>query len=375
MKTAMTLRSLLWFFLLWCGLAASAQAHMTTPGQMTVLVKPAKQQIDVLLSIQQIDVLAYFKVISDKKQKYTLKPEVWKKLKPRVAAYFTKGVEVYNDITPCKAFKSRFLPHRAGRFYFFLEMKCDEPLEKLLFKNTVLFDDVGGYKHFGRIQIGKKLYTTIFSKRLPGLPLKVSKAYARTKKVKVEGGFWSTLGRYTFLGFWHILEGIDHVLFVIALLLAGPRWKQLLAIVTAFTIGHSVTLALSAMRWFTLPAKPIEAIIALSILYIAIENFLLHQKQEEPKHRYLVTLLFGLIHGFGFSYVLRDQIGLPQNALVPALASFNVGVELGQLAILALVVPLWSWVRKQSMYEKAFLVANSAIGAMALVWLIERTLL
>jgi hypothetical protein len=145
-------------------------------------------------------------------------------------------------------------------------------------------------------------------------------------------------------GIHHILIGPDHILFLIGLLLLGGGWKALLKIVTAFTIGHSITLSLAALNVVTPPANIIEPAIALSIIFVGADNLVRGGGRDV---RALIALTFGLVHGFGFANVLRE-FGLPREALGWSLFSFNVGVEIGQLCIVLLVASALALVRRRS---------------------------
>jgi len=145
-------------------------------------------------------------------------------------------------------------------------------------------------------------------------------------------------------GIHHILIGPDHILFLIGLLLLGGGWKALLKIVTAFTIGHSITLSLAALNIVTPPPTVIEPAIALSIVFVGADNLVRGGGRDV---RALIALTFGLVHGFGFANVLRE-FGLPREALGWSLFSFNVGVEIGQLFIVLLVASALTLVRKRS---------------------------
>ena len=145
-------------------------------------------------------------------------------------------------------------------------------------------------------------------------------------------------------GIHHILIGPDHILFLIGLLLLGGGWKALLKIVTAFTIGHSITLSLAALNIVTPPPNVIEPAIALSIVFVGADNLVRGGGRDV---RALIALTFGLVHGFGFANVLRE-FGLPREALGWSLFSFNVGVEIGQLFIVLLVATALTVVRRRS---------------------------
>ncbi|MEE4173822.1 MAG: HupE/UreJ family protein [Xanthomonadales bacterium] len=178
---------------------------------------------------------------------------------------------------------------------------------------------------------------------------------------------------YTVLGMEHILLGIDHLLFVLALLLIISGWRKLVATITAFTVAHSITLAASTLGWVNMPGPPVEAVIALSILFVAVE--IVHWRQGRPgitrQRPWLVAFAFGLLHGFGFAGALSD-IGLPEHAIPLALLFFNLGVELGQLVFVAAMLVTSALLRRISWPDWAWRVPVYGIGAMAGFWTIER---
>lgn len=175
---------------------------------------------------------------------------------------------------------------------------------------------------------------------------------------------------YTLLGVEHILGGFDHLIFVLALLFLVSFNKRLLLTITAFTGAHSLTLGLSALGWLTLRSPPVEATIALSIMLVAGEA--LH-KQTTLSRRWpaLVAFLFGLVHGLGFAGALQD-IGLPQNHLMVALLTFNVGVELGQLFVVCLAYVVYRVLAARPKFAMARTPALYAIGSVAAYWSIGR---
>ncbi|HEX2534159.1 MAG TPA: HupE/UreJ family protein [Chitinophagaceae bacterium] len=176
---------------------------------------------------------------------------------------------------------------------------------------------------------------------------------------------------YLKLGFEHIIpEGLDHILFVVALCLLGRNLKTILWQATAFTVAHSITLALSLQNIITLPGNLVEPIIALSIVFVAVENLLL---TELKPWRLGIVFLFGLIHGLGFASALNET-GLPRNAFFTSLLSFNVGVELGQAAVIAVVYGLLVYpFRNQVRYRKALVYPLSGLIALvAMYWAVER---
>lgn len=188
---------------------------------------------------------------------------------------------------------------------------------------------------------------------------------------------WQVARTYLVLGVEHILTGYDHLLFVIALVLLLGRPVVVIKAATAFTVAHSLTLAGTTLGLFGLAQAPVEALVALSIVFLAVE--IVKQRDGMPRLSeripWVVAFFFGLIHGFGFAGALRE-IGLPEHELPMALFTFNVGVELGQLAIIAAVLAALSLMRRFAPQARrpATLAATYAIGTVASFWFIQRLL-
>jgi len=195
---------------------------------------------------------------------------------------------------------------------------------------------------------------------------------ARETRIELEPGA-SGRGAASFftLGIHHILIGFDHLLFLLALVLRGGNLWSLLKIITAFTLAHSITLALAVFDVVVLPGRLVEAAIALSIAYVAAENLFL---KHAVSHRWAVSFLFGLVHGFGFSSVLRE-LGLPTQGLAWSLLSFNLGVEVGQAAAVALMLPLLLWLRRFKWEPRAVATLSGVVLVVGLGLFVERVLL
>lgn len=204
---------------------------------------------------------------------------------------------------------------------------------------------------------------------LPGQPLVQAVFSAESPQQTFTGqqSLWEQLFEFAALGVEHIFLGYDHVLFLLALIVVGGRLLSLVKVVTAFTVAHSITLCLAALEIVRLPSEWIEAGIALSIVYVAAENFWL----KRPDYRWTITFAFGLVHGFGFANVLRE-LGLPTHGLVASLFAFNAGVEIGQVGIVALVFPLIAWLGRQSYQRTVVLVVSAVIGLFGVGWFVER---
>jgi len=195
--------------------------------------------------------------------------------------------------------------------------------------------------------------------------------------VTIEGprSAWLVAWDYTILGVEHILSGIDHLLFVLALLLIVKGMRTLVMTVTAFTLAHSITLAAATLGWLWVPGPPVEAVIALSILFLASELVKVNHGQQSLTANYpwLVAFTFGLLHGFGFAGALT-QVGLPQNEIPLALLMFNVGVELGQLMFILVVLVLIRALHKirYNWPQWIYQLPAYVIGSMAAFWFVER---
>lgn len=190
------------------------------------------------------------------------------------------------------------------------------------------------------------------------------------KGVVYQGANESVLGylvQFLKLGVFHIFTGYDHIAFLSGLLLVGGSFLAIVKIVTSFTLAHSLTLSLAALGVIDLPEKLIEAGIAFSIVYIALEN-LLFKKFDK---RWLVSFFFGLVHGFGFANVLKEM-HLPRSGLISSLFSFNLGVEIGQVVIVLLLLPLLWMLGRSRAHGAVVTSASAVILVVGLFWLYQR---
>jgi hypothetical protein len=256
-----------------------------------------------------------------------------------------------------------------------LEGVCAADVAALDLDYRLLFDIDPQHKGLLQLRHGGQASTAIFAPDTAHQALQVAGASP-----------WRQFGDYVRHGIWHIWIGFDHILFLLSLLLPAVlvyrdrQWQgrptfrsaalDVLKIVTAFTLAHSITLTLATLGVVALPSQLVESAIAASVVLAALNNLwpLFHGR------RALVAFAFGLIHGFGFASVLLD-LGLPKASLLLSLVGFNAGVELGQIAIVALFLPLAFLARNTTAYRKGVLGAGScAIALLALAWLAERGL-
>jgi hypothetical protein len=203
----------------------------------------------------------------------------------------------------------------------------------------------------------------------------VSRAYeleADAGLVQLDPSWFHAAARFVVMGFRHILDGTDHLLFLLCLVIPFRRVRPLIPIVTAFTLAHSFTLIASAyhyvpdVEWFP---PLIETLIALSIFYMALENIVV----QRPLHRWIITFCFGLVHGFGFSFGLQHSLQFAGSHLLTSLLSFNVGVELGQLLVLCLFVPVLNFLFRHVVAERmGIIIVSTIVAHQAWHWMVDR---
>lgn len=250
---------------------------------------------------------------------------------------------------------------------------CPRPVTTLDIGYSLLFDVDPQHKGLFQINAQNTNRTAIFDNEM------------RQKHfVLSETSWWREFFDYGREGIWHIWVGLDHILFLLSLLLPAvlyrtshhwqgverfkPAFWEVFKVVTAFTVAHSITLSLAALSVISLPTRLTESAIALSVVLAALNNIF----PVVEKGRWLVAFGFGLIHGFGFASVLTD-LGLPQNTLILALVGFNLGVETGQLALVVLFFPLAFGLRHTGLYQRVIMVGGSmAILVLAVIWFVQR---
>jgi len=204
--------------------------------------------------------------------------------------------------------------------------------------------------------------TTILRFQLPGNPERLFQFSGLAGLVELDPRWYQAAVRFVALGFTHILEGIDHLLFIFCLVIPFRRFLPLVAVITAFTIAHSITLIASALGYApnTLWFPPlIETLIALSIVYMAFENIV----GANLRRRWVVAFAFGLVHGFGFSFLLRESLQFAGGHLTTSLLAFNVGVELGQIVVLILTIPILQLLFRHVVAERMGIILLSALIA------------
>jgi hydrogenase/urease accessory protein HupE len=239
-----------------------------------------------------------------------------------------------------------------------IDYDCHAPVERLVISYALFFDIDPTHRSLGRLilPVGEEQF--LFDRSLTRLEIEVDNPLAQS---------WATrFGRIFLLGMEHILIGYDHILFLLALLIVSPRFWQIF-VCTAFTVAHSVTLALAWFGIIDLPSRIVETAIAISIAYVAIENIV----SQRFGYRWLLAGGFGLVHGLGFYSALRD-LGLGQTDMLTTLLAFNSGMETGQLAVVALAYVPLVWWTGQLWYQWSARVCSVMILLVASWWAIEQ---
>lgn len=299
-----------------------------------------------------------------------------KEKRKEIDAYAMARLQLNGDGAACPAQVTEHLidDHTDGA-YVVLKFRavCPAMLKSLQASYRLFFDIDPQHKGLLRLQYQGAASTAIFS------PEKATQQFTLSKP----SAFRQFID-YAREGVWHIWIGFDHILFLLALLLPAvvvrrerkweavsafkPAFWAVLKIVTAFTLAHSITLTLATLGVISLPSRWVESTIALSVVIAALNNIYPLFRER----RWVMAFLFGLIHGFGFASVLTD-LGLPQGALILALVGFNLGVETGQMAIVAAFLPFAFFLRHTWFYRRLILLGGSIlIAVVASIWLAER---
>jgi hypothetical protein len=285
---------------------------------------------------------------------------------PRIAAYVEHRLALSADGLPCRQrLDSAALTELSDGAYWAIPISatCERPPASVEVAYSLLFDVDS--MHRGLVHVAGQ--TAIVRDARP---------------VRIDLDDTTSFASFVKEGVWHIWIGLDHILFLLCLVLPAvfqrrtQRWaaadslrdvcKEVFEIVTAFTLAHSITLVISAVGLVSLPSRFVETAIALSVVAAALNNLL-----RTVDARWAVAFALGLLHGFGFSSVLVD-LGLPSHELIGALLGFNLGVELGQAAIVVVLLPVLFWIRRTLLYQALLWAGSAGVALLALLWTYER---
>jgi len=366
------------FLLLWLclGQAASSLAHEIRPAVATLTLEPdGRYEIAIVVNMEAViaGVSPQHRDTDespnarDYNRLRALAPDALRKMIEAEAARYLDGIELQFDGAPVRLNLSGTEVPPVGDIALSRQtmMRLTGTVPAAV--KTLTFSYASRYGScVVRVREGERLDAVWLRNGERSAPYVLGKGFDQRTLAAV-------LREFTVLGFTHILPlGLDHILFVLGLFLLSTRMAPLLIQVTAFTIAHSVTLALSVYGIVSLSPTIVEPLIAASIVYVAVENMLTSQLKP---WRALVVFGFGLLHGLGFAGVLQE-VGLPHGQFVPALISFNVGVELGQLAVIMLAyLAVGIWGRNKTWYRPRVVIPTSAaVAAVGLFWTVQRVL-
>ncbi len=270
-------------------------------------------------------------------------------------------VRVTADGKPCGGKVAQAKLSEQDGFEVQTRYTCPAPVQQVDVELALLDDLAYGHRHIARVMQGVQVTETVLSRSQRRISLTATPG---APTAKPPSNRLSMLG----LGVEHILTGYDHLIFLLGLVLVGGRLRSLLWVVTAFTLAHSITLGLAALGVWSPSPRVIEPLIALSVAYVGVENFFVKNAEK----RWRITFPFGLIHGFGFAGALRE-VAIPKGDVPLALFLFNAGVEVGQLGVLLLVLPLLAFLRKKDWFERWGIRAVSSVIVVAgLTWFFLR---
>ena len=355
-----------------CLLTLAAHAHRPSDAFLNLKINGAQIEGQWEIALRDLAVIA--DLDADRNQELT-----WGELRqaqPLLFAQLAQALSFRSGEETCPLSFTQLLIHDRsdGRYaWFSLSAVCAAPVRVLDVDYRLLFQLDPTHRGLLVLEADGISHSAVLS------PDASTRSFELAKRSAL-----GTFRDYVVQGVWHILIGYDHILFLLALLLpavlhyergrwqAQPRLRPTLwnvfGVVTAFTLAHSITLSLAALGWVRLPIAMVEAAIAASVVFAALNNL----RPLVLRARWVMAFAFGLIHGFGFASVL-GELGLPTDLRVLSLLGFNLGVELGQLAIVAVALPLAFVFRHTYMYRVVIRVAGSlAVAALASWWLVER---
>jgi hydrogenase/urease accessory protein HupE len=326
--------------------ASAAFAHQQGVGYSDIEVGDGRVRYDLVLSTHDIG--------ADADGDGLLSDDEVLRAYPNLRRLFARALLVEAGGTPCPLELQDFTIEPEERIVFRLRGACSDALPVRVAVRVLMLTGASGY-NLAKIRVGGGFEEHVFDRDHP------------EAIVGTAPSLGATFRRFFVLGVEHIATGYDHVLFLIALLLVGGGLRALVAIVTAFTIAHSVTLSLAVLDVVHLPSRLVESAIALSIAWVALENIVF----DRGRGRWRITFAFGLMHGFGFAAVLREM-QLPREGLVASLLAFNLGVEAGQLAIVLLTYPFIALLQRSAHRTLVVRVLSGVILVLALWWFVER---
>lgn len=281
--------------------------------------------------------------------------------------YFSQSVDFLTGGKTCRLAKlDGPAPQESGNTIFHARFECAQTVDNLIVKSRLFYDLDA--KHLQLTRIADPADPGHFYHEAV---LRLNSPILSVEKIKSGGSAtWNRIYGFFALGIEHILSGYDHILFLVSAILLSASLMTTARIITSFTIAHSITLVGAFIGLVSMPAGIVEPLIALTVAYVAFENLFV----SNLRRRWIVTFFFGLIHGFGFVGALK-QITVSKTELITSLISFNVGIEAGQLLIIAAIYPLIRYVGRSTWGPKIQQVTSLLIGVAGSVWFVTRVFL
>ncbi|MFD4706005.1 HupE/UreJ family protein [Gottfriedia sp. NPDC058432] len=362
MKMRSFLSMFIIMFLLFFGTTTTSLAHSIDMSYSDLNIEGNEILYD--LFIEQKDLFPHFGTNLDNLVNDELASQ-------KIESYLQNGLRLDADSKPLKMELVSMNMAQKGvvrGMEFQLRFIADEEIKQFNLHYDLVFDDVPTHTSVLMVHAGDYFQQDMINSTNKDILINLPKGLSKdTPKDLPKAKIGAVLWKYFKLGIEHILTGYDHLLFLLSLVLIATRFKDALKIVTAFTIAHSVTLFLVATGRIHVIPYWVESLIALTICYVAVENIFV----KKVKWRWILTALFGLIHGMGFAGALAET-GLPKSNQLGSLLTFNLGVEAGQLMILCLLLPFLLLMQRFPWYRKMMVSTSCLIFAVAFYWLVQR---
>jgi len=367
MRAANTLnhltRQILTGLLIVCGMQA-AQAH--DPGLSTATIKLQADRIEAVLGFSIVDTGELVDLDKDRDGKLSREELAEASAELQLKGPKALDIKLDGQLVPATNSRCQF---DASDNASVLLIFPSRSFTNLVIRSKWLALLPPGHRQFVSLQgpNGEVLSERLLSANSDSLTIEINPAEIKTPAAATS----TSVADFLVMGVKHIWTGYDHLLFLFGLLLVARNFIASVKIITCFTIAHSLTLAVATLSLVTISSRIVEPLIAASIVYVGVENLL---RGDDPKGRWLLTFGFGLIHGFGFALVLRELgVGANGSGLAVPLVSFNLGVEVGQIAIAALALPvIWKLREKPAFVSKWIPACSVAVTALGSYWLVQR---
>lgn len=337
----------------------AAEAHGVSAAYTTITVSANRLAVSCALDLT--DARAHFPIDTD--QDGRISPDEIQQAAPKIGGYLIDHLKFKADgaALPLAYAGGKLTKTASGQEFLDIALQGHLPHPPARLEVAVsgqIFETLGpGHTNLIKLVYNASIQQSVLSINHP------TASFSLTRPVSL----LSQSLQFLVEGIKHIFLGYDHLMFLVALIVIGGRLLSLVKIVSAFTLAHSITLILAALQIVSLPSRWVESAVALSIAYVALENFLV----KTFSGRWRITFFFGLVHGFGFANALRN-LGLPSRGLVTSLLCFNVGVEIGQVVIVLLCLPLIQWLSKKPVHPTIVRIVSAVVLTFGTGWFIER---